>query len=286
LFAERTYSVLTGFAELNLAGELPEAVARGGGAFFLSLGVYNVLSYVRVLSIGIVTLYGVSILAKEKNHYRSFLFGFILAPLLLFSVGWFIDRTFDVRHLLFLLIPTFIVAARAMQKLDKKILALCLLIILVPAPFQLFAHPGDPTPTYIYDKSKTQPLLFGRGVFYRENNVLAAASRLSSYTEGNFTGDSYTSGGLLFYYDPYNLRQPRYLLQFLSDPELISKHSDIILVHGPYLNSKFIGGLTQGLYEKFNITMPVEEFKDYNNRLNSVTNRVYDNGDVVGWKNP
>lgn len=293
IFMERAYTVLLDIGELRFAGELPATAAVSGGFFPTNLGIYNVLSYARILFLALATIYGIRLLSKEKNRHRVFLYGFFLGPLLVFLIGYLVDRTFDVRHLLFMLIPTFIFTAAAMQKLVKSararsrvILILSLLIIVIPGSFQLFAQPGDPTPTFVYDKSSTQPLLLVRGVYFREDSVLASTSFIASHTNDTLIADSYSAGGLLLYYDPYKILPPLSFYELLSDPQSISGKKAVILINEPFINNKFFAGLERGLYAKLNITTPIEELENYSNTFNSLTTRVYDNGYVRGWRNP
>jgi len=296
MFASVVQDAILRMVNLSPTGQFQENVRRTGEVFsFSRAGIYDILSYLRVLFIAIATLYGIFVLAKEKTPHRFILYGLIFAPLSLFVIGFLVVGGFEVvRQLVFLIIPSFVITAKIMQKFNRKILVLGLLIILLPAPFELFDAPSTPAPTFIYNKYSTGNIVLTRDVFYREDTVLAAASFFSSHSSGPLTADSYTEPALMRYYDPYRVLPTGYIMGFLAYPNLIYKSNCTILIHGPYFDTKFLLGFSRGIfkysvistYEKYNVTLSFEDLENYRDRFNSFANHVYDNGEVIGWKSP
>lgn len=279
LFVGRSFTILLGVIGMRSSGDLPQYMK----SVELNLDLFAILTYVRALLLVATTLYGVIALSKEQNRYRSLLYGFLLAPLPLLLIDTFIERATDWRHALFFLIPIFLLAAKSMSHFDKDkftkkaILVVCLLIIVLPAPFKLF-RTLDPAPTYIYDRNSqfNFDLELKSIIVSRDEKVMAAASFMANSANGNLAADYYVALALLFHYDPYKVYPLGYVVgQYLAlEPK---PQQDTIMIDNDYYNSRQMKKL---LF--LNLTMPVEHISN----LPETANCIYNNGEVATWKSP
>jgi len=279
LFVGRSFTILLGVFSMRSSGDLPQYMK----SVELNLDTFAILTYVRALFLVAMTIWGIVALSKEQNRYRSLLYGFLLAPLPLLLIDTFIERATDWRHALFFLIPVFLLAAKSMSHFDKgkftkkAILGLCLLIVVLPAPFKLF-RTLDPAPTYIYDRNSqfNFDLELRSIIVSRDEKVMAATSFMADSANGNLAADYYVAFGLLLHYDPYKVYPLGYLIgQYLT---LAPKpQQDTILLDSDYYNSRQMKKL---LF--LNLTLPVEHISN----LPETANCIYNNGEVATWKSP
>lgn len=258
MFSEKSYHILMGLTGVETGvGKLPTVAKK-----LESPDIYDISSFARLLFYIVATFYGIFIVTKEKNRHKRLLYGFLFAPSALLLVFYFIDKTMDDRHILFLIIPMFLLSAKAIHNLDKKILVACLLIILIPTPFKLF-RTFEPAPTFIYDNSSTQSLLMLEEFVYKENELLTAASHIVTHTNSNILADYYTGISLVFQYNPYKIYIMRKKL-----PQLEIDKS-IFVIHIQYYQVRV----------QFFSKSPAVQYMN-----SSLLNRIYDNYNVIGWK--
>jgi len=275
IFSGRVLTILFSIFNLKTAGGLTlyaTSITR-------STNIFNMLSYSRILFLAVASIIGLVLLMRGTNRYKLFFYGFFLAPLPLIFVTTFVERLTDMRHALFLLIPVFLLTASVMYRFDKNksykkiIFAICLLIIIVPGPFMLFAT-FDPAPRYMYDKNVPFrfDLLRKRGV-YRTEEVLSASSFLSNHVSNiDVISDYYATFGLCFYFDPYRVvpfgRVITTKAQGITSQDVVA--IDMIVYNAIYRPS----------YLSYNLTRFVEDIDS----LPSTANSIYDNGEVIVWK--
>lgn len=267
LFTKRFFTIL-----LGLVGE----EKAGGGVFGahiektgITLGLFGVLSQIRLVFLGIATICGIFLLVKSKNPHKPILYAFILAPSSLLLIAYLFERGAEERHALFLIVPMALLAATAIHKLKRRwALAICLLIITLPAPFKLFTGWWQATPIYIYDKSSTYDFMLRErpSLVYRDDQTLASVSYFSAKTNASLIGDYYTAVAFLLHYDPYKVIALHSNINWIR-----SADSPIIVTHNEYYEAHL-----QGLSKT-----PVIQFLN-----TSLSNRVYDNSKVTGQKIP
>jgi hypothetical protein len=254
---------------------LPKLTQKMGSV----IGFYDILSIARLFFYGVATICGVIILLPARgkvNHYKPLLYGLLIVPLFLILTGLFIQKAAEMRHLLFLSIPMFLLVGRAIYNLDKKILAICLLMILVPTPFKL-----DKTllgaPTHIYDRSKPYEFTIGEKTDFRSADALIAASFIAAHTNGNVMADSYVGVALLFCYDAqkvFYLSLPfSQKVYYIPSPEKYISDDYVLLIHQKYF----------GIHKLVKLP-PDSEVAEYLDELPRLSDCIYDNGEVKGWK--
>lgn len=222
---------------------------------------YDILSITRILLLGITTLLGAFILFKERNRYGPFLYGLVIAPSVMLLIGAFVVREADTRHMLFLIVGVSLISAKVLHKLSKKILAICLLLILVPVPFKLDTLIFE-TPAYIYDRNRPYEFLPQYKAIYRNDHVLAASSFFAKFTNSNLKADIYTASGLLFFADHNRIHS---LYVHMSG-------GYVIVIHQKYFDTHDRLSLPPDALEYIVEYIPVN------------ASCIYDNGEVRGWK--
>jgi hypothetical protein len=273
LFTARFFTILRSVVNMEGAGGLPRYVSTVTS----SMNIIDILSFVRLLFLLVASIGGFLILMKEKNRHRLFLYGFFLAPLPLVFVTTFIEHLTDMRHALFLLIPVFLLTASIMYRLDKNksykkiIFAICLLIIIVPGPFKLFAT-FDPAPTYLYDKNSPFRSDSPQRRTYINEFVLSGASYIAQHANVNLVADYYTTFGLIYYYDPYKVLP---LGRIITTRAQGTTPQDIVIIDTEVYSKRY-----KPLFLSHNLTRVVEDIDN----LSSTANRIYDNGELVAWK--
>jgi hypothetical protein len=273
LFSARFFTILFSIISMREAGGLPMYV----GSVTQSMNMFNILSYARLLFLLVTSLYGFFVLTRERNRYKSFLYGFFLAPLPLLFVDIFIQHLTDMRHALFLLIPVFLLTAEVISRFDKDrlrrkiIFAVCLLIVIVPAPFMLFAT-LDPAPTYVYDKNSPFRFDLPQKRAFRNEFVLSGTSYIAQPANVTLIADYYATFGLFFYYDPYKvLPFGRVIITHAQD----TTPQDIVVIDMEIYNERYMP-----LFLRHNLTIVVEDI----NNLQSTANCIYSNGELISWK--
>lgn len=273
LFTARSFTVLRSVVNMKEAGGLPQYV----GKVTVSMNIIDILSFVRLLFLLVASISGFLILMKKKNRYRLLLYGLFLAPLPLLFIDFFIQHLADYRHALFLLIPVFLLTANVMHRFEKNksykkiIFAICLLIIIVPGPFKLFAT-FDPAPTYLYDKNTPYSFDSPQQRTYINDFVLSGASYIAQHANVNLIADYYTTFGLIFYYDPYKVLP---LGRVIITRAQSTTPQDIVIIDTEVYSKRY-----RPLYLSHNLTRVVEDIDS----LSFTANRIYDNGELVAWK--
>ncbi len=143
-----------------------------------------------------------------------------------------------------------------MYRLDKNksykkiIFAICLLIIIVPGPFKLFAT-FDPAPTYLYDKNSSFRFDSPQRRTYINEFVLSGASYIAQHANVNLVADYYTTFGLIFYYDPYKVLP---LGRVITTRAQGTTPQDIVIIDTEVYSKRYMP-----LYLSHNLTRVVED---------------------------
>lgn len=255
---------------LQFIGQNPSAVPEIIAKTQRTTDLYDALTYLRLLLLVCSAFIGALMTIREKHPYTTFLFAHVAAPLSLLSFTFLIDKAFELRHLLFLVFPMAILAAKALHKLDRKcLLSIFLLVIILPTPFKLMKT-FELAPTHIFQKSSKQSLVKGETFVYREEPVLRVASHFAIVTDHYLIADYYTASALSLLYDihkVYIIRRESFLP---GKPTFIEP---IFILNIDYYRQRI------ELYEGY----PLAEYVTGALNGSILVNRIYDNSEVVAW---
>jgi hypothetical protein len=265
LILGRSYRILTTIFQGKTSGMLTERLVMTKA----TLDIFGILSYAKLLFLGVMTVLGIVLLTKSKNSFKLLISSFLLAPFSLYLITYLLQKGTEERHALFLIVPISILSSKSIIGFKKKwLLLMCVLLITFPSLFKIYTGAWKPTPTYLYDKSTSFNFFLDQKprFVFRDDQTLTSTNYFTKYTDSYLIGDYYCSVALLISYEPY-----RVMNLYSSKNWLLKAEDPILIVQNEHFES------LKPLYSKRAVIQYVN---------NHWSDRIYDNGKVTGEKIP